>query len=54
MTTMPKPFSSFETRGAKDADPATAALVDDIGRSRGTDYFLMRDELTDQEKEIFA
>ena len=54
MTTMPKPFSSFETRGAKDADPATASLVEDIGLARGTDYFLMRDQLTDQEKEIFA
>ena len=26
MTTMPKPVSSFETRGAKDADPAIAAV----------------------------
>jgi len=54
MTTMPKPFSSFETRGAKHADPATASLVEDIGLARETDYFLMRDQLTDQEKEIFA
>jgi len=54
MTTMPKQFSSFETRGAKDADPATAALVEDIGLARETDYFLMKDQLTEQEKEIFA
>ena len=52
MTTVPKPFSSFETRGAKDADPNTASLVEDIGRARGTDYFLMKDQLTDQEGEI--
>jgi glutaryl-CoA dehydrogenase len=54
MTTTPKPLSSFETRGAKDADPATASLVEDIGLARETDYFLMKDQLTDQEKEIFA
>ena len=54
MTTMPKPVSSFETRGAKDADPATASLVEDIGLARETDYFLMKDQLTDHEKEIFA
>ena len=52
MTTMHQPSASVETRGAKDADPATAALVEDIGRARGTDYFLMKDQLTDQEKEI--
>jgi len=54
MTTTPKPLSSFETRGARDADPATASLVEDIGLARETDYFLMKDQLTDQEKEIFA
>jgi glutaryl-CoA dehydrogenase len=54
MTTVPKPFSAFETRGAKDADPVTAALAEDIGRARGTDYFLMKDQLTDQEKEIMT
>jgi glutaryl-CoA dehydrogenase len=54
MTTMPKPLSPFETRGAKDADPATASLVEDIGLARETDYFLMKDQLTDQENEIFA
>src|SRR6516162_7740795 len=54
MTTMPKQFSSFETRGARDADPATASLVEDIGLARETDYFLMKDQLTDHEKEIFA
>ena len=54
MTTMPKPLSAFETRGAKDADPATASLVEDIGLARETDYFLMADQLTDPEKEIFA
>ena len=54
MTTMPKQLSSFETRGAKDADPATASLVEDIGLTRETDYFLMKDQLTEQEKEIFA
>ncbi len=54
MTTMPKQLSSFETRGAKDADPATASLVEDIGLARETDYFLMKDQLTEQEKEIFA
>ena len=54
MTTTPKPLSSFETRGAKDADPATASLVEDIGLARETDYFLMKDQLTEQEKEIFA
>jgi len=48
MTTMPKPLSSFETRGAKDADPATASLVEDIGLARETDYFLMADQLTDE------
>lgn len=37
MTTMPKPLSSFDTRSAKDADPATAALVEDIGHARETD-----------------
>src|ERR1700729_3931121 len=54
MTTMPKPRSSFETRGAKDAEPATASLVEDLGLARETDYFLMADQLTDPEKEIFA
>jgi glutaryl-CoA dehydrogenase len=54
MTTVPKPLSSFETRGATDADPATASLVEDIGLARETDYFLMADQLTDPEKEIFA
>ena len=54
MTTMPNPLSSFEIRGAKDADPATASLVEDIGVARETDYFLMKDQLTEQEKEIFA
>src|ERR1700739_1356795 len=54
MTTTPKPLISFETRGAKDADPATAALVEDIGLARETDYFLIADQLTDPEKEIFA
>ena len=54
MTTMPTSLSSFETRGAKDADPATASLVEDIGLARETDYFLMADQLTDSEKEIFA
>jgi glutaryl-CoA dehydrogenase len=54
MTTMPKPLSSFETRGAKDADPATASLVEDVGLARETDYFLMADQLTEPEKEIFA
>src|SRR3984885_6121924 len=54
MTTMPKQLSSFETRGAKDADPATASLVEDIGLARETDYFLMKDQLSEQEKEIFA
>ena len=34
------------------ADPVTAALAEDIGISRGTDYFLMKDQLTDQEIEI--
>ena len=52
MTAMQQPSASFETRGAKDADPATAALAEDIGRARGTDYFLMKDQLTDQENEI--
>ena len=42
MTTLPKPFSSFETRGAKDADPATASLVEDIARARETDYCPLR------------
>jgi glutaryl-CoA dehydrogenase len=51
---MPKQRSSFETRGAKDADPATASLVEDIGLARETDYFLMKDQLTEQEKEIFT
>src|ERR1700756_5180740 len=54
MTTLPRQVGSFETRGAKDADPATASLVEDIARARGTDYFLMRNQLTDREKEIFA
>ncbi|HTZ16043.1 MAG TPA: acyl-CoA dehydrogenase family protein [Mycobacterium sp.] len=54
MTTMPKQRSSFETRGAKDADPATASLVEDIGLARETDYFLMADQLTAPEQEIFA
>ena len=52
MTAMQQPSASFETRGAKDADPATAALAEDIARARGTDYFLMKDQLTDQETEI--
>ena len=46
MTTMPKPVGSFEIRGAKDADPATASLVEDIALARETDYFLMKDQLT--------
>jgi glutaryl-CoA dehydrogenase len=54
MTTMPKQLSAFETRGANDADPATASLVEDIGVARETDYFLMKDQLTEAEKEIFA
>jgi glutaryl-CoA dehydrogenase len=54
MTTVPRQLSSFETRGAKDADPATASLVEDIGLARETDYFLMKDQLTEQEKAIFA
>jgi len=54
MTTMPKSFTSFETHSAKEADPATAALVEDIGRARGTDYFLMKDQLTDHELEIMG
>ena len=52
MTTTPA--TSSQTRSAKDADPATAALVEDIGRARGTDYFLMKEQLTDQELEIFS
>ncbi|WP_264034023.1 hypothetical protein [Mycobacterium interjectum] len=51
---MSEQFSSFEARGAKDADPTTASLVEDIARARGTDYFLMKDQLTDHEKEIMA
>jgi len=54
MTTMPKQLSVFETRGAEDADPATASLVEGIGLARETDYFLMADQLTEPEKEIFA
>jgi glutaryl-CoA dehydrogenase len=54
MTTMPKQLRAFETRGAKDADPATAALVRDIGVARETDYFLMKDQLTNQEAGIIA
>src|ERR1700757_3290841 len=54
MTTIPKSFSPFETRGAKDADPTTAALAEDIARSRETDYFLMKDQLTDHELEIMG
>src|SRR6202012_5745549 len=34
--------------------PATASLVEDIGLARETDYFLMAEQLTDLEKEIFA
>jgi glutaryl-CoA dehydrogenase len=52
MTITPQPFSTFAGRGARDADPVTAALAEDIGISRGTDYFLMKDQLTDQEIEI--
>jgi glutaryl-CoA dehydrogenase len=52
MTVKPEPFTAFATRGAKDADPVTAALAADIGISRETDYFLMKDQLTDQEIEI--
>ena len=51
---MPQPLRAFETRGAKDADPATASLVEDIGHARETDYFLMADQLTEEEKEIFT
>src|ERR1700758_2876312 len=54
MTTISKPLSPFETRGAKDADPTTAALAEDIARSRETDYFLMKDQLTDHELEIMG
>src|ERR1700744_5236309 len=54
MTTMPRQLSSFETRGAKDADSATASLVEDIGVARETDYFLMKDQLTEQETDIIA
>jgi glutaryl-CoA dehydrogenase len=52
MTILPQPSSAFAGRGARDADPVTAALAEDIGISRGTDYFLMKDQLTDQEIEI--
>ncbi|HUB57478.1 MAG TPA: acyl-CoA dehydrogenase family protein, partial [Mycobacterium sp.] len=34
------------------ADAATAALAQDIGHARGTDYFLMQEQLTDQEVQI--
>ncbi len=36
------------------ADETTAALAQDIGHARGTDYFLMQEQLTDQEVEILG
>jgi glutaryl-CoA dehydrogenase len=34
------------------ADPITDKLLDNIGRARGTDYFLMKEQLTREEAEI--
>ena len=36
------------------SDPITDALIRDIGRARGTDYFLMQEQLTDHEVEILG
>ena len=35
-------------------DPVTNKLVDDIGRARGTDYFLMKEQLTPEEADILS
>ena len=35
-------------------DPITDKLVDNIGRARGTDYFLMKEQLTKDEVEILS
>ncbi len=36
------------------ADPITDKLSDNIGRARGTDYFLMKEQLTTEELAILA
>ena len=36
------------------ADPITDKLLDNIGRARGTDYFLMKEQLTPEEAEILT
>jgi glutaryl-CoA dehydrogenase len=35
-------------------DPITKALADNIGRARGTDYFLMKEQLKPEEAEILG
>lgn len=35
-------------------DTTTAGLVDDLGRARGTDYFLMKDQLSGEEQELLS
>jgi glutaryl-CoA dehydrogenase len=41
-----------ETRRYIMTDPITEKLVDNIGRARGTDYFLMKEQLKPEEAEI--
>ena len=36
------------------ADPITDKLLDNIGRARGTDYFLMKEQLTSEEDKILS
>jgi glutaryl-CoA dehydrogenase len=36
------------------ADPITDKLLDNIGRARGTDYFLMKEQLTPEEDKILS
>ena len=35
-------------------DPITDKLLDNIGRARGTDYFLMKEQLTPEEDKILS
>src|SRR5258708_26092271 len=40
------------TRSTSMTDPTTLKLVDNIGAARGTDYFLMKEQLTKEEVAI--
>jgi hypothetical protein len=40
--------------GKEMTDPITLKLADNIGHARGTDYFLMKEQLTAEEQEILS